>query len=93
MTEARAKRERTCIGCGKRSDKVELLRLVRNADKSVAFDAGGRASGRGAYVCSMECLEHALETRKLQRALRCGIEREDAQRIVADMAEALAQVR
>ena len=82
--EARAKRTRTCIGCGAQSDKVELMRLVRT-DAGVKFDATGRVPGRGAYVCSRECLDKAIAARKLQRALRCGIEQEEFNQIKADM--------
>ena len=90
MTEARQKRTRTCVGCGKQSDKVELLRLVRT-DDGVSFDPTGRKPGRGAYVCSAECLVSAFSSRKLQRALRCGLERSQMDQVIADMASALAR--
>ncbi len=75
-----------------RSDKVELLRIVRT-EAGVRFDATGRVPGRGAYVCSGKCLESAFASRKLQRALRCGIERSDMDRVIADMATPSAQMR
>ena len=74
------------------SDKVDLLRIVRTGD-GVAFDATGRVPGRGAYVCSAKCLSDAFASRKLQRALRCGIERSDVDQVVADMATSSAQTR
>lgn len=83
------KRARTCVGCGQQSDKLTLMRIVRTSE-GVAFDASGRASGRGAYVCSSECLEQALKTRRLQRALRCPIEKEDAESIAGSIAEAMS---
>lgn len=82
--EAKPKRQRTCIGCGKQSDKVELARIVKTGE-GVKFDATGRVPGRGAYVCSVKCLETALTSRKLQRALRCGIDRSAEERVLADM--------
>ena len=69
------------------------MRIVRMADGSVRFDATGRIAGRGAYVCSAKCLDDALAARKLQRALRCGINRSDADRVIADMATMSAQKR
>lgn len=69
------------MGCGQRSDKVTLMRIMRTPEGAVAFDATGRKAGRGAYVCSLECFEKALAGRKLQRALKCGIEKEDAEGI------------
>lgn len=93
MAQAGTKRIRTCVGCGAQSDKVGLLRIVRAADGSVRFDATGRVPGRGAYVCSAKCLEGAFSARKLQRALRCGIERSDMDRIAADLATSSAAAR
>ena len=74
------------------SDKVDLLRIVR-VDGGVRFDGTGRVPGRGAYVCSAKCLEGAFASRKLQRALRCGIERSDMDQVMADMATSSAQAR
>jgi len=74
------------------SDKVELMRIVRTGD-GVRFDATGRVPGRGAYVCSAKCLEGAFASRKLQRALRCGIERSEVDQVMADMATSSAQTR
>lgn len=86
MTEAAKKRIRTCVGCGKQSDKVELMRIVRTED-GVEFDPTGRKPGRGAYVCSKECLVKAYTARKLQRALRCGLEGFQVDQAVADMSK------
>lgn len=78
------------MGCGKQADKVTLYRIVRKADGSVAFDATGRAPGRGAYVCSAECLSDAFGKRKVQRALRCAINEEDQKRVIDDAVKMLA---
>lgn len=83
---------RTCVGCGTQSDKVQLKRIVRTGE-GVLFDATGRVPGRGAYVCSPECLAGAISSRKLQRALRCSIERSEADQVMADMATSSAQAR
>ena len=91
MIEAKPKRARTCVGCGKQDDKVALLRIVRSGD-TVSFDGSGRMPGRGAYVCSADCLEKAFSSRKIQRALKCGIDRSDVDRALADIA-ASAQTR
>jgi len=90
MAEAREKRVRTCVGCGEQSGKETLMRIMRAADGSVSFDPTGRGAGRGAYVCSQACFEQALKSRKLQRALKCGIEKEDAEGIAAQIAAAQA---
>ena len=90
MAEAKVKRARTCVGCGKQSDKVDFLRLVRT-EGGMAYDPSGRMPGRGAYVCTIDCLERAYSSKKLQRALRCGIERSHVDQAIADMASDMAR--
>ena len=91
MTDGtKVKRERTCIGCGRKSGKDSLHRIVRDPDGSVRFDARGNAAGRGAYICSQECLDKALAGGKLQRALRVPLKPEDVERIGSEMKTACA---
>ncbi|MDO5562308.1 MAG: YlxR family protein [Synergistaceae bacterium] len=78
---AKKKRPRTCVGCGEESPKRALLRVVRRPDGTVGYDPTGRASGRGAYVCSCrECIEKARKRNALARALKAmvGMEIYDA---------------
>lgn len=61
---------RQCLGCREMREKKELLRVVRTPEGTVALDFRGKLPGRGAYVCrSAECLEKAVRTRALERAL------------------------
>ncbi len=47
---------RTCVGCRRRREKVELLRWVVDRDGIARPDPEARLPGRGAYVCrSPEC--------------------------------------
>ena len=63
--------QRTCIGCRQKRPKVTLLRLVRGADGRVQVDDGGRAEGRGAYVCpDSGCLGKALNPGRLGHAFK-----------------------
>ncbi len=68
---------RTCIGCRKRADKFELLRVVasdRGAGLEVVPDQARRAPGRGAHLHpSTVCLELALRRRAFSRALRVEV--------------------
>ena len=64
---------RTCVGCNRRAPKAELVRIVRDADGSIGLDRDGRTPGRGAYVCSEECLEQAVKRGRLGRALRVPV--------------------
>lgn len=77
---------RSCAVCGLQAKKASLLRVVREADGQVNFDATGRAPGRGAYVCSIACFDNARKTKKLERALRCRMGEEDYERIADDIA-------
>ena len=74
MQTAGVKRVRTCIACGAQQGKNSLYRVVRSPEGAVSFDATGRASGRGAYVCrSMDCLKKARKSRALERMLNIPI--------------------
>ena len=63
-----------CIVCRDRSDKKELVRVVRNKNGEVFLDKTGKANGRGAYVCkSKDCFDKLKKTRALNRAFKCEI--------------------
>jgi predicted RNA-binding protein YlxR (DUF448 family) len=62
--------QRTCIGCREVKPKRELIRIVRTPDRAIVVDPSGKANGRGAYICAKtECLEAAIESKRLSRAL------------------------
>ncbi len=66
---------RTCAACRTAGDKRGLLRVVRLPDGAVQFDPGGKASGRGAYVCaSATCIETARKRKSLDRSLNAAID-------------------
>ena len=90
---ATVKRQRSCIACGRQADKVALLRIVRDPSGAVAFDATGRAPGRGAYICSEECFAAACKRKKLDRALRTTLEGDVYERIAAEVAAAARTAR
>jgi uncharacterized protein len=61
---------RTCIGCGERAARPNLIRLVAAGDEIVP-DVTMRLPGRGAYLHpSLACLERAQRRKALPRALR-----------------------
>ena len=62
---------RTCIGCGKKKEKEDLIRIVLCPDGSVRLDEKGHENGRGAYLCrDNACLERAIRSRALNRTFR-----------------------
>ncbi len=66
----KAKSVRSCLGCGLRRPKKELVRIVKSPDGKVKFDLTGREPGRGGYFCPrVECFRQVRK--RLCRALRC----------------------
>ena len=64
---------RTCIGCGERAAKSDLLRVVAAGDEIVP-DVTCRLPGRGAYLHpSLACLERAERRKAFPRALRQAV--------------------
>jgi uncharacterized protein len=61
---------RTCIGCGARAAKPDLVRVVAAGDE-ILPDITARLPGRGAYLHpSLACLERAQRRKAFSRALR-----------------------
>ncbi len=62
---------RTCVGCRRKAEKSELVRLVWQ--QTCVVDPAQREPGRGAYLHrGPDCLAAALKRRSLGRALRVG---------------------
>ncbi len=63
--------QRTCIGCGLKKDKKDLIRIVRSPEGNYSLDPSGRKNGRGAYICrDGECLLKAEKKKALQRSFK-----------------------
>ena len=75
---------RTCIVCGRKAPKRELIRVVREPTGAVAMDATGRKSGRGAYLCPEDtCWQAAVKKGRLSHALRVELALEDRERLMS----------
>ena len=83
-------RQRTCVVCRGTNSKNELLRVVRTPEGEVVFDPTGRKNGRGAYLCSVACLEKAMKTKRLDSALRTKLTENDCERIAQQLRSALS---
>ena len=78
--------QRQCMGCRERKAKREMIRVVRGTDGTVNLDFGGKAPGRGAYICpSMDCLKKALRSKALDRSLEVTIPEEVIHRLEREM--------
>ena len=81
--------QRQCMGCRERKAKRELIRVVRGTDGAVNLDFGGKANGRGAYLClNSECLKKAQRSKALERSLEVPIPEEVYARLAKEMENA-----
>lgn len=65
---------RKCVVCGEGKPKKELIRVVRNTEKTVSIDISGKINGRGAYLCTnIKCIEMAQKNNKLSRSLEVEV--------------------
>lgn len=78
IQKARHIPDRSCIACGQKAPKRELVRIVRVPDGPVIPDPTGRANGRGAYLCNrVGCWERGLTKRALERSFRTKVSDSD----------------
>ena len=69
---------RTCVSCGIKATKRDLLRIVASPEGRLEVDTIGKLNGRGAYLCA-ECLSapKTLRRGKLEHSLKTGIGKEE----------------
>lgn len=76
---------RTCIACGKRVSKRDLVR-VAVVGGTVRVDLCGKTSGRGAYLCREENGSSISKVRgRLGHALRTNIEDSDWEGVILNI--------
>jgi predicted RNA-binding protein YlxR (DUF448 family) len=62
---------RSCVVCGNKTTKRELVRVAATPQGAVAVDHTGRLPGRGAYVCADgKCARGKLRKSRVEYALR-----------------------
>lgn len=61
------KETRTCIGCRKKDNKHNLIRLTNLKNRKVVVDIRQKENGRGTYLCKNEdCLIKAMKNKSLK---------------------------
>lgn len=81
---------RTCVGCGRRVARADLVRIVAT-DGSAEVDPRSDRPGRGAWVHpDLRCIERAHSRRALVRALR--IPHDVGEEVWAELAGLVATV-
>lgn len=79
---------RKCVGCQEMKPKKELIRIVRTPENRVEVDYTGKRAGRGAYICpNSSCLQKAVKTRRLEKALQNPV----APEVVESLQQGLAK--
>ena len=83
---------RTCVSCGLKTAKRDLLRVVSPPDGGAVVDEKGKLNGRGAYVCqSCGRSPNALRRGRLQYALRTNITTDDWKALTEAVAAAASE--
>ena len=76
--------QRTCVVCGTKAPKHELVRGVRTPSGDVAVDETGKLNGRGAYLCRRPACWDAIRSGpRLTRTLRVELSATDKERLAA----------
>ena len=66
--------QRMCVVTKEKTDKRNLLRIVKTKDNQILVDLAGKQNGKGAYITkSKEVLEKAKKTKALDKALEITI--------------------
>jgi predicted RNA-binding protein YlxR (DUF448 family) len=74
---------RSCVNCGRKAPKPELIRIVATPNGTVLTDPTGKTSGRGAYVCrDASCIQMGIKRGRLAHALRTSIKDEEWETLI-----------
>lgn len=66
--------ERTCVITKEKTQKKDLLRVVRDKDGNVTVDITGKQNGRGAYLKKdLDVINKAETTKALDRILEVEV--------------------
>ena len=84
---------RKCVLSGEMKPKKDMVRIVRNPDKSVAIDPTGKKNGRGAYVSmDLQLLESMKKSAKLSQALNTEVKAEFIEELIDHVDYKLARM-
>lgn len=78
---------RTCIGCGKKDEKLKFIMVSRppknSPENSLEVSAGkNKSGGRSAYICkNEECLKKAKKARRLEKSFKGKVSNEIYEKI------------
>ncbi|PKB83080.1 MAG: hypothetical protein BZY88_03165 [SAR202 cluster bacterium Io17-Chloro-G9] len=91
MAKRRHIPERTCVACGKKMPKPDLVRIVRTPQGELQVDTAGKSPGRGAYLCrDSDCWQKSVRKGGLERSLGATLAPIDHQRLYDSYQELMA---
>lgn len=65
---------RKCVGCGKITDRKELVKITRDIHSNIFVNPNSKIFGRSVYLCyNKSCVEVAFKKNKIQKALKAPI--------------------
>lgn len=75
FTSSTKQNVRKCIGCGKKLDKKQLIKITReHSSGKILIQPNSEQFGRSAYLCyNDECIKNAFKKKRLQKALKVNI--------------------
>lgn len=66
--------QRSCTVCRAKSDKSDLIRIVKSPEGRAVIDVMKKLQGRGAYICpDSECIERAKKSGSLAHSLGVAV--------------------
>ncbi|MDP7083497.1 MAG: YlxR family protein [Dehalococcoidia bacterium] len=90
MAKERHIPERSCVACGQKLPKRNLVRILRTPDGAVVADRTGKGAGRGAYLCwSPGCWQKGVHKGGLERSLKITLSAQDRSQLLAFHQEAI----
>ncbi|HCP24176.1 MAG: YlxR family protein [SAR202 cluster bacterium] len=92
MPKSRHIPERSCVSCGAKMAKSQLVRIAsKNGQAGITIDPTGMAPGRGAYLCRKpDCWDQSVGKRALARSLRRELTDQESEQVRAYYQENLA---
>ncbi len=78
---------RMCFVCRNNILKEKMLRISKN-ENGVFLDKTFKSGGRGAYICSLECFQKAVKTKRFNSVLKSGISEEFLNQLESELANA-----
>ncbi|HSH04230.1 MAG TPA: YlxR family protein [Anaerolineae bacterium] len=74
-----------CVVCRTKTDKRDLIRIVRTQDKQLLVDPTGKQNGRGAYVCHQsKCWHIVCQGHLIEKVLAMTLTEADKQHLIAN---------